>query len=47
MPAEVHLEYDRYDAKHPPYFYYFVVLTIGPIIKSLKRTPLKIDKNTY
>jgi hypothetical protein len=47
MPTEVHLEHDRYDAKHPPYFYCVLVLTIGPIIKSLESTPLKIDKNTY
>jgi Integrase core domain len=47
MPTEVHLEHGRYDAKQPPYFYYFLVLTIGPIIRSLESTPLKIDKNTY
>jgi Integrase core domain len=46
MPTAVHLEHDRYGAKHPLYFYYFPVLTMAPIIKSLASTPLKIDKNT-
>jgi Integrase core domain len=47
MPTAVHLEHDRYGAKHPPYFSHFPVLTGRPITKSLESTLLKIDKNTY
>jgi hypothetical protein len=37
----VRLEHGRYATKQPPYFYYFPLLTSGPIIKSLESTPLK------